>query len=188
MSRTSPSPKIQELAQRLLAYEAARVNPCEANIPAVLRVSEKLRRSLSTLVGSSGFRSLLARALTLAKVQVPALSAVQVQPDGSLERWIDFGNEDQPAEACVILIAQLLGLLVAFIGEGVTLSLGSDCGESHRPSLLRGENAWPESATRRPETASDMERYRGAIHGLLAGGIACIRESHRDQFGEWRTS
>jgi hypothetical protein len=126
MSRTSPSPKTQELAQRLLAYEAARANPSEENIPAVLCVSEKLRRSLSTLAGSSGFRSLMARALTLAKAQVPALSAVQVQQDGSLEGWSDFGNEDQHAEACVILIAQLLGLLVTFIGEGLTLSLVLD--------------------------------------------------------------
>jgi hypothetical protein len=126
MSRTSPSPKIQELAQQLLAYEAARPNPSEVNIPAVLCVSEKLRRSLSTLAGSSGFRSLLARALTLAKAEVPALSPVQVQPDGSLEGWRDFGNEDQHADACVILIAQLLGLLVTFIGEGLTLSLVLD--------------------------------------------------------------
>src|SRR5450755_47308 len=123
MSRTSPSPKIQELAQRLLAYEAARVNPCEANIPAVLRVSEKLRRSLSTLAGSSGFRSLLARALTLAKAQVPGLHAVQVKPDGSLEGLNDSGNGEQGAVAGVILIAQLLGLLVTFIGEGLMLSL-----------------------------------------------------------------
>ena len=126
MSRSIPSPKIRELAQRLLAYEAARANPSEANIPAVLCVSDKLRRSLSTLAGSSGFRSLLARALTLAKAQVPALSAVQVQPDGSLEGWSDFGHEDQHAEASVMLFAQLLGLLVTFIGEGLTLSLVLD--------------------------------------------------------------
>ena len=126
MSRTSPSPKIQELTQRLLAYEAARANPSEANISAVLRVSEKLRRSLSTLAGSSGFRSILARALMLAKTQVPSLSAVQVQPDGSLEGWSAFGNEDQRAEASVVLIAQLLGLLVTFVGEGLTLSLVLD--------------------------------------------------------------
>ena len=92
-------------------------------MPTALRVSEKLRRPLSTLAGSSGFRSLLARSLTLAKAQAPALSAVQVNPDGSLE---GLGSGDQDAESGVILIAQLLELLVTFIGEGLVLSLVLD--------------------------------------------------------------
>jgi hypothetical protein len=126
MSRTTPSPKILELAQGLLAYEAARDNPSGTNMPAGFRVAEKLRRPLSTLAGSSGFRSLLARALTLAKARVPGLSAVQVKPDGSLEGLSGLGNQDQAAEAGVILIAQLLGLLVTFIGESLMLSLVLD--------------------------------------------------------------
>ena len=83
--------------------------------------SRKLRRLLSTLVGSSGFRSLLARALTLAKAQDPRLSVAQIKPDGSLEGLSDLGKQDQATE--VILIAQLFGLLVTFIGESLTLSL-----------------------------------------------------------------
>ena len=94
-------------------------------MPAVLRVSEMLRRPLSTLAGSSGFRSLLTRALTLAKAQVPGLSAVQVKADGSLE-GCDLDNQDEAAEAGVILIAHLLGLLVTFIGESLMLSLVLD--------------------------------------------------------------
>ena len=92
-------------------------------MPAVFGVSEKLRHPLSTLAGSSGFGSLLARSLTLAKAQDPRLSAVQVKPDGSLE---GLGSEDQDAEAGVILIAQLLELLVTFIGEGLVLNLVLD--------------------------------------------------------------
>ena len=92
-------------------------------MPAVLSVSEKLRRPLSTLAGSSGFRSLLVRSLTLAKAQDPRLSAVQVKPDGSLE---GLGGGDQDAESGVILIAQLVQLLVTFIGEGLVLSLVLD--------------------------------------------------------------
>ena len=126
MSRTAPSPKILELAQQLLAYEAAGDNFSGANMPAGFRAAEKLRRPLSTLAGSSGFRSLLARALTLAKAKVPGLSAVQVKPDGSLEGLSGLGNQDQEAEAGVILIAQLLGLLVTFIGESLMLSLVLD--------------------------------------------------------------
>jgi hypothetical protein len=121
MSVTPPNPRIRELAQRLLAYEVAADNPSEANSSAGLRVFEKLRRLLSTLVGSSGFRSLLARALTLAKAQDPRLSVAQIKPDGSLEGLSDLGKQDQATE--VILIAQLFGLLVTFIGESLTLSL-----------------------------------------------------------------
>jgi len=124
MRQTSPSPKIQEIAQRLLAYEAA--NSSKANIPAALCVSEKLRRPLSTLTGSSGYRSLLARSLTLAKAQAPGLSAVQVKPDGSLEGLSHVDNQDQDAQAGVMLIAQLLELLVTFIGNGLMLSLVLD--------------------------------------------------------------
>jgi hypothetical protein len=125
MSQTTPSPKIREFAQRLVAYEAVGDNPSGANTPAGFRVAEKLRRSVSTLAGSSGFRSLLARALTLAKAQAPGLGAVQIKPDGSLEGLSDLGNQDQAA-AGVILIAQLLGLLVTFIGESLMLSLVLD--------------------------------------------------------------
>ena len=146
MSRTTPSPKIRELAQRLLAYEAVGDNPSGANMPAGFRVAEKLRRPLSTLAGSSGFRSLLARALTLAKAQVPRLSAVQIKPDGSLEGLSDLGNQDQAAEAGVILIAQLLGLLVTFIGESLMLSLVLD--------------AWPDFPCLIPWRKSDHDPTR----------------------------
>ena len=48
---------------------------------------------------------------------------MQIKPDGSLE-GLDSGDQD--AEAGVILIAQLLELLVTFIGEGLVLSLVLD--------------------------------------------------------------
>jgi len=121
MSVTPSNPRIRELAQRLLAHEVDVDDPSEANSSAGLRVFEKLRRLLSTLVGSSGFRSLLARALTLAKAQYPHLNAAKIKPDGSLEGLSDVGKQDQAAE--VMLIAQLLGLLVTFIGESLLLSL-----------------------------------------------------------------
>ena len=123
MSRTAPNPKIRKLAQRLVAFDSAVNHPSAANVPAVFRVVEKLGRPLSTLAGAAGFRSLLARSLTLAKVQEPRLSAVRVKPDGSLEGLSDLGSQDQVAEAGVVLIAELLGLLVTFIGESLMLSV-----------------------------------------------------------------
>ena len=122
MNRTTPSAKVRDLAQRLIDHEAAPRDSSEANIVAAFRVSEKLRRLLSTLTGATGFRSLLSRALTLAKTQVPCLNMVQVNADGSLEGLSEFCD----GEAGVMLIAQLLGLLVNFIGEPLTLRLVDD--------------------------------------------------------------
>jgi hypothetical protein len=124
MIRNVPNSKIRELAQGLLAYEVARDNVAEVNSPAWAHVAEKLRRPLVTLTGIAGFRSLLVRALTLAKAQAPELKIVRVEPDGSLA---GFGNDEaQIEEAGVMLIAQLLGLLVTFIGERLMLALVRD--------------------------------------------------------------
>jgi hypothetical protein len=123
MSRNVPSSKICQLAQRLLANEVAGDHAAEANVPALALVAEKLRRPLVTLTGIAGFRSLLARALTLAETQTPALDIVQIEADGSLTGFGDLGNQDQVAEAGVALIAELLGLLVTFIGEHLMLTL-----------------------------------------------------------------
>src|SRR3989442_9654386 len=105
MNRMSPNPKMRDLARRLLAYEADPADPAdapEANRSAAFHVSEKLRRSLSTLVGAGGFRALLARALTLAKTEAHGLSAVQIKPDGSLEGLSELHN-DEAAEAGGVL-------------------------------------------------------------------------------------
>ena len=124
MSRNFPNSKIRELAQQLFTDEVARDCGAEAPMPALALVAEKLRRPLVTLTGIAGFRSLLARALTLAKAQAPALNMVQVERDGSIT---GFGDDAaQVAEAGVMLIAELLGLLVTFIGEHLMLTLVRD--------------------------------------------------------------
>ena len=88
---------------------------------ALALVAEKLRRPLINLIGIGGFRSLVARALTLAKAQAPALDSLRIEPDGSLTGFSK--DEAQIEEAGVTLIAQLLGLLVTFIGAGLMLAL-----------------------------------------------------------------
>ena len=80
-------------------------------------------------MGNVGFRALLSRALALANADVPWLRAVHVKADGSLEGLDELGAQVDPDEifqGCVVLLAQLLGLLVAFIGEDLTLRLVRD--------------------------------------------------------------
>jgi hypothetical protein len=119
-------PHTRDLAQRLIAYESAAGKTSEPAKLAAFRVCETLRQPLSALAGVAGFRSLLSRALTLARSEAPSLSAVEVAADGSLQGLDDLEpqiDKDQAREAGVILIAQLIGLLLFFMGEGVTLRL-----------------------------------------------------------------
>jgi hypothetical protein len=118
----------RDWARRLLAEEAAVDETSETKGATVFRVYEKLRRSLCALAGVAGFRSLASRALTLAKEEAPSLDAMHVTADGSLQVTSEaLGGDKLPAgESGVILLAQLLGLLHAFIGEGLTLRLLQD--------------------------------------------------------------
>ena len=123
MSRATP--ELQRVARRLLALEAAARTAADAPAPAV-RVCDTLRRSLSRLLGVAGFRTLLARALTLAADEARGLHTVRVTADGSLEGWGNVAGQrarDERAQAGVLLIAQLLGLLVTFIGATLTARL-----------------------------------------------------------------
>ena len=120
MNTTTPA--MQALARRLIALESE-CEPAATPIVATVRTCDKLRVTLARLVGIDGFRSLLARALAMAKREVPSLAAARVLPDGSLEGWAGVA---QDADAGVLVVAQLLGLLVTFIGEPLTMGLVSD--------------------------------------------------------------
>ena len=125
MSRASP--EIEDLARRLLALEAGR-NSSAARADAAAQVIEELRLHLIKLAGVAGFRSLLSRALTLAKAEAPSLHIVQIREDGSVEgfdsRELEVGAV--AGQAGIVLVANLLELLVTFIGTPLTLRLVRD--------------------------------------------------------------
>ena len=122
-------PESRHLAQRLVTYEAVAGETSQPAESAAFRVCAKLRRPLIRLAGVAGFRSLLSRALTLARAEAPSLSAVQVAADGSLKGLEELASQtakEQDRDGGAILIAQLIGLLLTFIGEGLTLRLVQD--------------------------------------------------------------
>jgi hypothetical protein len=97
--------------------------------PEAVYAGERLRPHLAALMGNGGFRALLSRALALANAEVPWLRAVHVKADGSLEGLEELRAQLSPAELFdgrVVLLAQLLGLLEAFIGEDLTSRLVRD--------------------------------------------------------------
>jgi len=126
-----PPGKTRDLARSLVASEADSSGTSLYAKPATVRAYEKLRRQLSTAVGGDGFQVLASRALALAKSQSPRLSAVQVTASGELDGLSEVelpkgAGADEDAEAGVILIAQLLGLFLTFLGGATTLRLIED--------------------------------------------------------------
>jgi len=126
MIRVTPSLRVA--AERLLKLEARVREHGVATLPAATRVTERLRRFLSTLLGAAGFRALLSRAVTLAKHEVPELSGVVVDADGSLSGMgVDPSRDkDELADGEVVIVAHILGLLVTFVGVALMLRLVSD--------------------------------------------------------------
>ena len=126
---STASPQNLELARRLIVFEAARADSSNAPVDTAVLVIGELRLRLIKLAGVEGFRSLLSRALTLSKAEVPSLTVVRISSDGSLEGFdgIEGGEATGAAtQAGIILVAHLLELLVTFIGAPLTLSLVRD--------------------------------------------------------------
>ena len=120
---------MRDFAERLIAYET-RGNKSSAmltknpggpssSVKSCVRI---WRPSWATSVFVRSFR---ARSRWPTR-KFPWLRAVQVKADGSLEGLDELEAQvdpDEIFEGCVVLLAQLLGLLVAFIGEDLTLRL-----------------------------------------------------------------
>ena len=144
-------PKTRDLALRLLAHADVAGKTSEPTEFAAFDVCERWRQPLIALAGLAGFRSLLSRALTLARAEAPSLSVVQVAEDGSLQGLDELEpqtGKEQARDGGAILIAQLIGLLRTFIGEGLTLRLVQD--------------VWPDSVFdgRVSEKRGNLERTR----------------------------
>ena len=124
-----PPQKTRDLARSLFACEADASTTSLHTEPATVRVYERLRRQLGAPVGTDGFQALASRALALAKSESPRLSAVQITANGGL---LGLGevepqtDADDDGEVGIILIAQLLGLFLTFLGEATTLRLIED--------------------------------------------------------------
>jgi hypothetical protein len=137
MSRVNQ--KLRDFAERLIAYETKGNRSSETKTPAACLAGEKLRPHLATLMGNIGFSALLSRALALGIADVPWLRAVHVKTDGSFDGLEELGAQIDPDEffeGCVLLLSHLLGLLVAFIGEEITLRLVREVWPELSPSDL----------------------------------------------------
>jgi len=120
------SKETKDLARSMLAYEAAGSSLGSTQSLAV-QVCEKLRGPLSAVAGVAGYRSLLARALALAREEAPGLSVFTVASDGTLQSsgglTSQIGHPCHPSEDDIILTSQFIGLFLSLLGPAVTLQL-----------------------------------------------------------------
>jgi hypothetical protein len=116
-----PSQAALEMARSLIAASQSVPDP---DARAVL-VNENLRLSLVRFAGADGFVALLRRALALASEQMPMLQHAKIGADGRTEDLDRLFNHDDAVrqEAAAAITAQLLELLVTFIGEPLTRRL-----------------------------------------------------------------
>ena len=120
------TPQVRDFVRHLVAHEMLADPPPATTLPAPCYASEKLRPPLVALMGNVGFSALLSRAGVLAGAEIPWLGSLQVKTDGSFEGFDELAAQvptEELFEGCVVLLAQLLGLLAAFIGEDLTLRL-----------------------------------------------------------------
>ena len=117
---------MRHFAKRVITYETRESESSGTTPSAGFGVCEKLRPQLVTLMGTGGFLALLSRALVLASAEVSWLGSLKVEEDGLVDESEMLDPQpgpDEMFEGTVVLAAQLLGLLVAFIGENLTLRL-----------------------------------------------------------------
>src|SRR5215217_551018 len=122
------TPQLKSLAQRLLVLEAKN-SPSPAKLAEALEVCcQRLHKRLDPLVGAGGFRALLDRALYLAKKEHAWLKEVEIQvyPGCELKALNEAMTERQPKEireTLTTILANVLWLLVTFIGEDIVYGL-----------------------------------------------------------------
>jgi hypothetical protein len=149
------TPQLQNLALQLLVHEAKN-SPSPAKLAEALEVCcQRLHKRLDSLIGAGGFRALLDRALFLAKKEHPWLKAVGIgeYPGCELKVLHEAMNGRKPAEvreAFTIILANVIWLLVTFIGEDIAFGLV--------------EEAWPGTKIAPPparfssHTSADLKR------------------------------
>ena len=122
-----PQEKKRDLARSLVASMAEGDTNSLRSGPVTVRVYERLRQQLGASVGVDGFQALASRALSLARSEAPRLGAVQITANGDLRGLGEVeAQAEENGEAGIVLIAQLLGLFLTFLGEATTLRLIED--------------------------------------------------------------
>lgn len=122
-----PSPKLAELARRIVEQEAGGSRDPAAPAAAVEAACRRLRGHLVDLLGSGGVVALLGRGLHLAQREQPLLAGVRVsgEPAGCFTGLTDSlgaGTQEEATTAAAALLTHMLDLLVVLLGEDLGMN------------------------------------------------------------------
>src|SRR5215207_7043707 len=139
------TPQLRDLARRLFAREAKRSRAPAALAEAMEVSCRRLHARLDPLIGAGGFRALLVRALHLAAKEFPWLGAARVEEHPActlkgLREAMKGQDASDVSGAFALVLANIIWLLVTFIGHDITFGLVRE--------------AWPGAETFLAETAS----------------------------------
>jgi hypothetical protein len=118
---------MRKMAERLIMIESASF--AAGDLTGIFPVIDRLRPHLANLMGNGGVRALLARSLVLAAAEASWLQVLHVNANGHFEGLEAIADDLEPAvfvDGKVILLAQLIGLLVALIGPSLSTRLISE--------------------------------------------------------------
>jgi hypothetical protein len=112
-----PSPKLVELARRIVEREAG--SDPSASAAAVETASRRLKDHLVGVLGTGGVSAVFGRALHLAQREHPLLAEVSVsgQPGACFIGLAESLAAESDAAAATALLAHTLDLLVVLLGE-----------------------------------------------------------------------
>jgi hypothetical protein len=175
-----PPKGTRDLARSLVAREADTSTTSPQIENATVRVYDRLRRQFSAPMGVHAFQVLASRALALAKSESRRLSAVQITANGGLRGLDEVESKtdtDEDGKVGIILIAQLLGLFVSFLGEATTLRLIEDLrfqvevrteSATTEPAPLASEADGPIMAAAFEDLLQEIDRLRSVSKHIEA--------------------
>jgi hypothetical protein len=123
MAKTTPVTR--ELSRQILAQEGNSDAEAGEALKVAQRVLDRMRAHLSNYVGDAGYRAILSRAYGFAKAEDRWLRETCRMANGTLE----FAAADSSKEAVIgvqVVLAHVLALLDALVGEALTLGLMQD--------------------------------------------------------------
>ena len=135
------TPQMRNLTRELIANEPLTNESSAFKALEAFHGTEKLRPHLVNLMGKGGYRALLARALVQTSAEVPWLDTVTVDADGTLKGMVVLHSRIDPAEFLegnVVVLAQLLGLLIALIGPDLSTRLMGEIWPKMRSAISVG--------------------------------------------------
>jgi hypothetical protein len=120
--------RLRRTVETLLYQEAGTDPDAKGLTAAALRLHDRFAAQLTPLIGAAGMHALTGRSLHLTRREFPWLEDVRLadDADGPLDRvrrCLEHQDAATAADAAVAVLATLVALLSALIGEGVTARL-----------------------------------------------------------------